>query len=536
MRGSGSRWAVAAALGGCRDARGFFPGLGAGRHGDADRNSQRLAGRGRAGRDRHRPASGAGSSRKACQVSRASTVPRVGPWHVQREFELQGFKTYMRDQVALQVDTTTQVDAVMSVGDLTQTVTVTEATPIINVSDASLGNVMTQLQIQQLPLEARNPVSLLSLQTGAVYLPTGISAAARSAARAATNRTSRSTASTSTTRSGATPTTRCSGSRRNRCRSSGSAPATTRPTWDDRAPRRYRSSPRAARTSSTAPATGRTATPTGRATNIPEALATRAGTAEPGPKARQTQLRRRPRRPDQEGPVLLLRQLRGAERVERKSPVLRNVPSPTLRDGVLVYVCAEASQCPGGTVQGFSSSHSIPAGRYGLTPAEIARLDPLAIGPSRAVSDHFKKYPMPNDPGRDGINYMGYRSRRRWRTSSRPSRPVSTHASTMAGNHKVFFRGVKQDDVIDSTPSFPGQATGTVREQQLGLRDRPRRGGVAKPREHVPIRVDEDRRGDARAAGRRRGDLPIHHRPRRAELDDTRAKFPLTTSSTISPG
>ena len=32
---------------------------------------------------------------------------------------------------------------------------------------------MTQLQIQQLPLEARNPVGLLSLQTGAVYLPTG---------------------------------------------------------------------------------------------------------------------------------------------------------------------------------------------------------------------------------------------------------------------------------------------------------------------------------------------------------------------------
>ena len=46
--------------------------------------------------------------------------------------ELTGFKTYVRENVPLQVDTTTQVDAVMTVGELAETVTVTEATPIIN--------------------------------------------------------------------------------------------------------------------------------------------------------------------------------------------------------------------------------------------------------------------------------------------------------------------------------------------------------------------------------------------------------------------
>ena len=83
-----------------------------------------------------------------------------------------GFKTYIRENVPLRVDSTTQLDAVLPVGALAETVTVIEATPIINTTDASLGNSMTQLQIQQLPLEARNPVGLLSLQTGAVYLPT----------------------------------------------------------------------------------------------------------------------------------------------------------------------------------------------------------------------------------------------------------------------------------------------------------------------------------------------------------------------------
>ncbi len=101
------------------------------------------------------------------------TFPGLTPGTYSVKVALTGFKTYVRESVPLQVDSTTQVDAVLQVGDLSETVTVTEATPIINTTDASLGNVMTQLQIQQLPLEARNPVGLLSLQTGAVYLPTG---------------------------------------------------------------------------------------------------------------------------------------------------------------------------------------------------------------------------------------------------------------------------------------------------------------------------------------------------------------------------
>jgi len=147
-----------------------------------------------------------------------------------------------------------------------------------------------------------------------------------------------------------------------------------------------------------------------------------------------------------------------------EDPVLRNVPSATLRDGVLVYVCAVPSACPGGTVQGFSQTHSIPAGRYGLVPSEIAGLDPLGIGPSRAVSDHFKKYPMPNDPGRDGINYVGYRF----------SAPIENEFNTVitrfdymldgSGKHKLFFRGGKQKDTINSVPQFEGQAPNTQRQ------------------------------------------------------------------------
>ena len=45
-----------------------------------------------------------------------------------------------------------------------------------------------------------------------------------------------------------------------------------------------------------------------------------------------------------------------------------------------------------------------------MTPAELAALDPLGIGPSRrGVARTSSSYPTPNDPGRDGHNIMGYR-------------------------------------------------------------------------------------------------------------------------------
>ena len=93
-----------------------------------------------------------------------------------------------------------------------------------------------------------------------------------------------------------------------------------------------------------------------------------------------------------------------------ESPVIRNVPSETLRDGILVYQCAVAAACAGGTVRGLTgASHQIQAGYYGLSPAELAAIDPLGLGPSRALVQYWQQYPTPNDPGTDGLNVMAYR-------------------------------------------------------------------------------------------------------------------------------
>jgi hypothetical protein len=92
-----------------------------------------------------------------------------------------------------------------------------------------------------------------------------------------------------------------------------------------------------------------------------------------------------------------------------EAPVVRNVPSNSMRDGVLIYQCATAAACPGGSVRGVANNHTIPAGWYGMTPAEIAAIDPLGIGPSQAALQYFRQFPSPNDPGRDNRNLMDYR-------------------------------------------------------------------------------------------------------------------------------
>src|SRR5690606_14419318 len=57
---------------------------------------------------------------------------------------------------------------------------------------------------------------------------------------------------------------------------------------------------------------------------------------------------------------------------QRETPVERAVPSGSMRDGVLIYRCATGAACPGGSVQGFTGTHAVPAGSYGMSPADIS--------------------------------------------------------------------------------------------------------------------------------------------------------------------
>ena len=96
---------------------------------------------------------------------------------------------------------------------------------------------------------------------------------------------------------------------------------------------------------------------------------------------------------------------------DSETPVLRNVPSMSMRDGVLIYQCADAGGCPGDGVSGLQRARTRCRPAYhGMTPAELAAVDPLHIGPSkRPCRTTSSSIPTPNDPGVDGYNIVGYR-------------------------------------------------------------------------------------------------------------------------------
>ena len=134
-----------------------------------------------------------------------------GPYSIQ--VELGGFKASVVERVDLQVDSVTRQNITLELGGISETVSVVSEVSHLNTTDASVGNVMSREQIRSLPVEAQNVVHLLSLQPGAIFIPTPTRlpwtrATARWRGRAPTSKASRSTASTSTTRSCRPPTPR----------------------------------------------------------------------------------------------------------------------------------------------------------------------------------------------------------------------------------------------------------------------------------------------------------------------------------------
>ena len=94
--------------------------------------------------------------------------------------EAKNFKKAVLNQVGALVSKPTDLDVAMEIGNVTETVSVTVGAgeALINTQDASLGNNFVSQQITQLPLNARNVATLLSLQPAVT--PSGYVAGGRS--------------------------------------------------------------------------------------------------------------------------------------------------------------------------------------------------------------------------------------------------------------------------------------------------------------------------------------------------------------------
>ena len=89
---------------------------------------------------------------------------KVGNYTV--EVKAKGFKTFLQKNVALVVDQTQRLDAPLQLGAIEDTVTVTEAPPLVNTTTAELGRTIEPAEIVGLPLVNRNAYAELSLTAG----------------------------------------------------------------------------------------------------------------------------------------------------------------------------------------------------------------------------------------------------------------------------------------------------------------------------------------------------------------------------------
>ncbi|HKV38583.1 MAG TPA: carboxypeptidase-like regulatory domain-containing protein, partial [Blastocatellia bacterium] len=93
-------------------------------------------------------------------------APNLIPSTYTVRVEDKGFKAFERQNVVLEVSGSVRVDAVLQPGEQTQTVTVTEAVPLVETSDSTLGGTLQNAAINNLPLNGRNFQNLLNLRPG----------------------------------------------------------------------------------------------------------------------------------------------------------------------------------------------------------------------------------------------------------------------------------------------------------------------------------------------------------------------------------
>ena len=100
-------------------------------------------------------------------------APNLTPGTYTVRAEAKGFKALERPNILLEVGHEIRVDLTLQPGEQTQTVTVTEAVPLVETTNATLGGTLSHESIIDLPLNGRNYQNLLMLRPGTVVNPGG---------------------------------------------------------------------------------------------------------------------------------------------------------------------------------------------------------------------------------------------------------------------------------------------------------------------------------------------------------------------------
>jgi len=416
----------------------------------------------------------------------------VPPGDYRLEANAAGFAAVVVPKVTLLVKLPSTVPLRLQVAGATTSVTVEGEAPLINRTDASLGNVVEQDQIAELPIAARNVVELLSLQPGVAYLGDNLN----------TN---------TDTRSGAVNGLRSDQSNVTldgigvNDQNNGYAFTSVLNVPPDSV-EEFRVT------------TANSNADSGYSSGAQVALATKSGTnsfhgsayeynrntvfSANDPFLKESQLssgepNKAPKLlynvfgvtfggPIKKDRLFFFANYEG-KRQAQGSSVSRLVPSAGLANGYLQYLCTlnpdgslDTQDCPGGsfpvTVNGQPSSVAVQPGYNWLTPSQITGIDPGNSstgqkGPSAAVEAVLGQYPGANEFNEgDGLNTLGYRF------SSNADSPWNTYILkgdwhiNQSGSETLFVRGQTQNENNPQLQQFPGQpATSTLVDDSRGI-------------------------------------------------------------------
>ncbi len=95
-------------------------------------------------------------------------VPILPPGHYHVQVSKQGFKTIIKADVILYVQSAVALNFVLPVGATSESITVNSATPALNTTDASVSTVVDQKFVANIPLNGRSFQDLISMTPGVV--------------------------------------------------------------------------------------------------------------------------------------------------------------------------------------------------------------------------------------------------------------------------------------------------------------------------------------------------------------------------------
>ncbi len=83
--------------------------------------------------------------------------------------EKAGFKSFLREGIELRVNDRLEVNITLELGAVTETITVTAETPMLDTASASMGSVVDARRVAELPFPHGNPYHLIQLASGVAF-------------------------------------------------------------------------------------------------------------------------------------------------------------------------------------------------------------------------------------------------------------------------------------------------------------------------------------------------------------------------------